>query len=81
MIYQKMYSRELGYMQMKTLFIALLLIGKWGNVEIASELRYNLHGIVKWDNRRLVTFNTIKTKLLSLSQGGSLFDPSEYECY
>ena len=34
---------------------------------MAAELEYDFHGIVEWGNRWLVTFNAIKTKLLSFN--------------
>ena len=53
-------------MQMTPLSIPVLVsLGFFEKVESAGELELDLHSIVEWGDRWLVTFNATKTKLLS----------------
>ena len=54
-------------MQMTPLSIPVLASLFFEKVESAGELELDLHSIVEWGDRWLVTFNATKTELLSIA--------------
>ena len=55
-------------MQMTPLSIPVLVsLFLFEKVELAGELELDLHSLVEWVERWIVTFNTTKTKLLSFN--------------
>ena len=51
-----------------TLYSCLGKAGVFERVESAAELEVDLHSIVEWGNKWLVSFNATKTKLLSFNR-------------
>ena len=51
-----------------TLYSCLGKTGFFERVESAAELEEDLHSIVEWGNKWLVSFNATKTKLLSFNR-------------